>query len=92
VKRPAHMISSPVSLDTVHPDIQAMFKGMALYNDGLITVAYREPVIFRNIRVGGYSLFYQPIAHALAPDTRIEIEIQGAWDDMRTPTTPLRKG
>lgn len=81
MKRPTRYLSAPVDIDGMHPDLKAMFRGMALYNDGLITVAYREPVILRNIKIDGQSLFHRPIAHAVAPGTRVEIEIQGVWDD-----------
>jgi hypothetical protein len=78
MKRPTHIISSAVDVDGLHPDIKALFKGLALYNDGMITVAYRTPVILRDVQLDGQSLFMHPIA--IPAEQRVEIRLQGVWE------------
>ena len=64
--------SVPIAVEDLPADIAAMFHGMALYDSGTISVAFRETMVMRQIVRG--DRVWSNIAMLVEPGTKVRFE------------------
>ena len=63
-----------IPFDIADAEMADIFKGLAIYNTGTITVAYQRPVLLRQIRINGQDLLADRMTLAILPGQRVEFE------------------
>lgn len=90
MNRPSHLMSVPLDIPSGVAQLDEIYKGIALYNTGLVTLAYRMPVVLRNISIGGERLFAPGFAFGADAGRRIELEFAVRWPEGEHPMLPRK--
>lgn len=74
--RPGAVLSFAFNFDEgseLPAEIRAVFKGLALYSTGTITVAYRQPMVLDSFELGDESIFVREANCGVAANERVAI-------------------